>query len=494
MKSIIEPSPSIHESSTLSFSDLGLSDSLEQITKDAGFEKPSEIQTQAIPHILQKLDVIAQAQTGSGKTAAYILPAIHNLKFNGKNEVLVLVPTRELAEQVIKEVERFGRSLKVGGICVIGGKPYLRQIEMLNRGAQIVVATPGRLLDHLSSNQLKRFQPDLVVLDEADEILDMGFIEDVKKILAMIPATRQTLLFSATMPKPITELAKTEMKDPIHICLVKKEVNCHQGIDQLLYLVKENERVQALSRLLRFENPTKAVIFCRTKKDADDLSHALNDQGLKTQTLHGDMSQAERQRVMWGIKNGSLKILIATDIASRGIDIDDLTHVFNFNIPENADRYVHRIGRTGRAGRQGKALTLATVREWQSHTFFRSMQSKHLKPSTIPSKGTLEQEMNVRFLAEVNKTKVSPEIEKLCRSLVTMQEGKEGLQDTFELLCRLFSYSKGETKHHEPDHIGLTSTEIGQLTTRKPAFQKSFRNERGGRNFSDRPRKFYRQR
>lgn len=470
---------------SVGFADLGLSDQLVNATKAAGFMKPSDIQTQAIPHILAKKDVIAQAQTGSGKTAAYILPALQGLKFDGSNEVLVLVPTRELAEQVVEEIARFGKVGRVRAACVIGGKPPQQQIDALNRGAEIVVATPGRLLDHLGSKRLRRFAPTLVVLDEADEILARGFIDDIKEILRLITGPRQTLLFSATMPKPIAALAKTELTDPVHICLVKKELNCHVGIDQSLYVVREHERVSALIRLIRFENPTKSVIFCRTKRDADDLCRSLNDQGLETRTLHGDMSQAERQRVMQQIKSGELRILIATDIASRGIDIEDLSHVFNFHVPENAERYVHRIGRTGRAGRLGKALTIVTEREWQNHIFFTSTQSKHLRFATIPSRESVEAEMNSRFLDEVSKVKVQPAVIELCQKFTRTLE-------PFELLCRLYSYTKGETAILGPDKIGLSASEMSRLGSAKKTFGNKFRGERRFRSAP--PRRFSRNR
>ena len=327
---------------------------------DMGFEEPSPIQEQTIPLVLDGYDVIGQAQTGTGKTAAFGIPLVHSITDHKHIQALIMTPTRELAIQVAEEVGKIGRTSRIKALPVYGGQPIERQIRALKSGVQIVIGTPGRLIDHINRNTIKLDHIKFLVLDEADEMLDMGFVDDMEEIMRNLPAERQTLLFSATMPRPILSLTKKYMKAPKNVTVSKEELTVPL-IEQ--YYFETKDKVEGLCRLLDAEIDGKIIIFCRTKKGVDDLAIALASRGYMAEGLHGDLSQTQRDRVMKNVREGTADILIATDVAARGIDIDNITHVINFDIPQDPESYVHRIGRTGRAGNEGVAITLYTADE-----------------------------------------------------------------------------------------------------------------------------------
>ena len=348
---------------TPTFEDLGLSGALLKSIKDVGYEEPTPIQLRVIPVLLAGHDVIAQAQTGSGKTAAFGLPIIEAIDPRDRHvQAIILCPTRELAIQVAEALHKYGRHKEVETLPIYGGQAYERQFRGLQRGVQIVVGTPGRVMDHMRRGTLRLADIKFFVLDEADEMLDMGFIEDIEWILEQVPAERQTALFSATMPARIVDLAARYLRDPQRISVAGRQMTVPETT-QSYYEVPRARKVDALTRILDAETPQSTMIFCRTKHGVDELGEALMARGYAVETLHGDLSQAQRDRVMRRFRGGQADVLIATDVAARGLDIPDVSHVINYDIPESAEAYVHRIGRTGRAGKAGQAITLIGARE-----------------------------------------------------------------------------------------------------------------------------------
>ena len=349
---------------TVRFDELDLCPQIVRAVKEMGFEAATPIQARAIPVIMEGRDVIGQAQTGTGKTAAFGIPLLQKIDpKNRKLQAIVLCPTRELAVQVADEIRRlckFMHGIKV--LPIYGGQDIGKQIRSLKGGIQLIIGTPGRVMDHMRRHTLKFDQLHTIVLDEADEMLNMGFREDIETILKDVPEERQTILFSATMPQPILDITKNYQRDAQLVRVVKKELTV-QNIDQYYYEVKEKNKEEVLSRLLDMYNPRRALVFCNTKRRVDELTGALQGRGYFAEGLHGDMKQSQRDRVMNGFRNGKTEILIATDVAARGIDVDDVEAVFNYDLPQDDEFYVHRIGRTGRAGRVGKAFTFIVGKE-----------------------------------------------------------------------------------------------------------------------------------
>src|SRR5687767_1111222 len=337
-----------------------------------GYEEPTPIQREAIPLLLGGRDLLGQAATGTGKTAAFALPLIQQLtddpdRRRDKQRVraLILVPTRELAMQVAQAIHKYGRSIGARVLPIYGGQSIHQQLVVLRRGVDIVVATPGRALDHVRRKTLDLGHVRTVVLDEADEMLDMGFAEDLEAILEAAPASRQTALFSATLPPRIRSIAKRHLKDPVNIRIAGEKTQAGKlpRIRQVAYIVQRQQKAAALGRILDIENPTSSIVFCRTRTEVDELTETLNSRGYRAEAIHGGLSQEQRDRVMRRFRDGGLDLLVATDVAARGLDIGHLSHVVNFDVPAAPDAYVHRIGRTGRAGREGTAITLAEPRE-----------------------------------------------------------------------------------------------------------------------------------
>jgi ATP-dependent RNA helicase DeaD len=350
------------------FADLTLAPELCHALSGLGYEEPTPIQRAAIPPLLAGRDLVGQAATGTGKTAAFALPVLQRmLREGGRSEpfALVLVPTRELAMQVSEAMHRYGRELGARVLPIYGGQPIGRQLRALDRGADVVVATPGRALDHITRGTLKLQGLEVVVLDEADEMLDMGFAEDIEAILGNTPESRQTALFSATMPPRIGGMVRRHLRNPVRAELGREATTSADGllVRQTAYVVPRGHKPAALGRVLDLEAPTASVVFCRTRDEVDRLTETLNGRGYRAEALHGGMDQQQRERVMGRLRAGSLDLLVATDVAARGLDIEQLTHVVNYDVPSAPELYVHRIGRVGRAGREGTAITLVEPRE-----------------------------------------------------------------------------------------------------------------------------------
>ena len=375
------------------FSDLGLRDELLQSLTELGYEEPTPIQAETIPPLILGGDLLGQAATGTGKTAAFALPLLQRVKLGGSRpRALVLVPTRELATQVSEAIHKYGRHLDARVLPIYGGAPIGRQIKSLERGVDVVVATPGRAIDHLTRRTLKLQDVEVVVLDEADEMLDMGFAEDIETILDRTPPTRQTVLFSATMPPRIKRIVAKQLTNPTTISVGLRDAEPGESpqIRQTAYVVNRAHRTAALGRILDVEQPGQALVFCRTRSDVDQLAETLNGRGYRAEALHGGLSQDQRTRVLGRLRSGTADLLIATDVAARGLDIDSLTHVVNFDVPSAAEAYVHRIGRVGRAGRQGVAITLAQPREHRMLKTIERLTKQPIEIATVPTVADLK--------------------------------------------------------------------------------------------------------
>ena len=348
----------------MKFDELNIDERILRAVEDMGFEETSPIQTQAIPAVLEGIDVIGQAQTGTGKTAAYSIPMLQKINPDVKKpQAIVLCPTRELAVQVAEEIRKLAKYMSdIKVLPVYGGQEIVRQIKSLKAGVQIIVGTPGRVMDHMRRKTVKFDNINMVILDEADEMLDMGFREDMETILTETPEDRQTVMFSATMPKAIMDIARNFQKDARIIKVVRKELTV-SNIEQFYYEVRPKNKTEVLCRLIDIYNPRLSVVFCNTKRQVDELISELKGRGYFADGIHGDMKQQQRDRVMDDFRSGKVDILIATDVAARGIDVDDVDMVFNYDIPQDEEYYVHRIGRTGRAGRSGMALSFISGKE-----------------------------------------------------------------------------------------------------------------------------------
>ncbi|BBB93109.1 MAG TPA: DEAD/DEAH box helicase [Methylomusa anaerophila] len=364
------------------FGDIPLSKKTISAITQMGFEEPSPIQSKTIPLVIAGNDVLGQAQTGTGKTAAFGIPIMEKISELRQVQALVLTPTRELAIQVSEELAKIGKFKKIKTLPIYGGQAIDRQIRTLKSGVQVVIGTPGRLLDHIRRGTIKLDHVNILVLDEADEMLDMGFIEDIESILEHVPKERQTLLFSATMPTEIMALADRYMHDRVTVTISKEQLTVPL-IDQIYY--ETRDKLEGLCRVLDTEAFGRLIIFCRTKKGVDDLVASLSARGYISDGLHGDLSQAQRDRVMKRFRDGKLDILIATDVAARGLDIDQVTHVINFDIPQDPESYVHRIGRTGRAGKKGVAITFIQPREYRQLKLIEKQIKTRIIRKQLPS-------------------------------------------------------------------------------------------------------------
>ena len=372
------------------FNDLALRPELMQAVTELGYTEPTPIQAALIPVMLTGVDVIGQAQTGTGKTAAFALPILNNLEPGERHvQALVLCPTRELALQVAGAIFDYGKVQNVRVLAVYGGQPYGPQINRLSRGIDVVVGTPGRLIDLLERKVLNISQVRTVVLDEADEMLSMGFVDDIETILAKTPQDRQTALFSATLPTAIRRLADRYMHSPQSIQIKHAQVTV-AAIEQRYYLVNQGDKLAALTRLFEVETVTSALIFVRTRVGTGELANELTRRGFPAESLNGDLSQEARERTLNRFRQNQVKVLVATDLAARGLDIDDISHVFNYDLPDDPELYIHRIGRTGRAGKTGIAISLVTPREKRMQREIESLIRQPLKKSTLPT----EQDVN----------------------------------------------------------------------------------------------------
>jgi ATP-dependent RNA helicase DeaD len=367
------------------FADLTLAPELCHVLAGLGYEEPTPIQAAAIPPLLEGHDLVGQAATGTGKTAAFALPILQQiLAERGRAEplALVLVPTRELAVQVCEAMRGYGHDMGARVLAVYGGEPIGRQLGPLKRGVDVVVATPGRALDHIKRGTLTLSGLEILVLDEADEMLDMGFAEEIEAILAVTPEKRQTALFSATIPPRIDGMVRRHLRDPVRVELGRQTSASADGllVRQTAYLVPRGYKAAALGRVLDLERPTATIVFCPTRDEVDQLTESLNGRGYRAEALHGGMDQKQRDRVMARLRSGAIDLLVATDVAARGLDIDQLTHVVNYDVPSSPESYVHRIGRVGRAGREGTAITLAEPRQ---HRLVKTIERATKQPISI---------------------------------------------------------------------------------------------------------------
>ncbi|MBF0466619.1 MAG: DEAD/DEAH box helicase [Nitrospirae bacterium] len=463
----------MEETAIGNFEQFGLRPEILKGVYEAGFKVPSPIQEQAIPIILSGKDIIARAQTGTGKTAAFGLPAMHAVKHTGSVEVLVMLPTRELASQVSDELYRLGQYFNIRTAAVYGGQSIGRQVDLINRGAQVVAATPGRLLDHLRSNRLKKFAPSIVVLDEADEMLDMGFIEDIESIFEFLPKKRQTMLFSATMPRQIQALARNILTEPVTVDVTPKNLATAADVIHRYYVIGEKEREEALVRLIDTEAPSKSLIFCRTKKETEMLSNTLVSRGYLTRALHGDMEQNQRNEVLAAFRRGQTYILIATDVAARGLDITDVSHVFNYHIPFEPGSYVHRIGRTGRAGKKGIAITLVTPLEFKELKRIMDFSGAPIMCEEIPTISQAKKQYYIDFAKKLMDEEIHEDAVEVFQSLTEDM-------DATQIACKAISMLLEKKQVAGPNRIGLSTREVADLLQRfrkqKAAFsQKTYK-------------------
>ena len=388
----------------LKFEEMNLSYDIVRAVKDMGFEEATPIQSQAISVIMEGKDIIGQSQTGTGKTAAFGLPCLEMLDPDNKGlQALILCPTRELAIQVSEEFRKFLKykeNIKV--LPIYGGQPIDRQITALKKGVQVIIGTPGRVMDHMRRHTIKMNSVKYVVLDEADEMLDMGFRDDIETIMIKVPEERQTVMFSATMSQDILDLSRRYMTNPEYIKITRKELTV-PSIEQAYFDVKEKTKPDALCRIIDMYNPKLSIVFCNTKKRVDEVVEQLQGRGYFAEALHGDLKQPQRDKVMQKFRNGTIEILVATDVAARGIDVDDVDIVFNYDVPQDDEYYVHRIGRTGRAGRSGKAFTFCVGKEiYKLRDIMRYTKTKIIQKK-LPTLSDIEEIKTANFLERVKE-------------------------------------------------------------------------------------------
>lgn len=392
------------------FKDLGLSEKTLSALEQRGYEIPTEIQALAIPLGLEKVDFIGQSQTGTGKTMAFTIPIVEQINTeHNKIQALILCPTRELAVQVSNEINLLCKKIEIKSLAVYGGESIERQIKDLKKGVQIVVGTPGRILDHIRRRTIKLDNVAFAVLDEADEMLDMGFIEDIENILSMTKEDRQTMLFSATMPDEIKKLSAKYLKNPQIIRASAKQVTVDR-IEQYYIKVRNVDKPEVLSRIIKLENARKTMVFCNTKKMVDDLTYEMQSRGYGVEGLHGDMKQQKRDQVMKMFKKGNVDILIATDVAARGLDISDVDIVFNYDLPLDEEQYVHRIGRTGRAGRSGKSYSFVFGREIERLRRIENYAKTEIAEKKIPNYKDIKEKIVQKYIMDVNSRPIPEDI------------------------------------------------------------------------------------
>ena len=429
------------------FAALGLRPELLKALDNLGYEEPTPIQRETIPFLMAGKDLLGQAATGTGKTAAFALPAVQLIEGRAANKAiaLVLVPTRELAMQVSEAFFRYGKDLGAKCVPVYGGQPIFRQLQALDRGVHIVVGTPGRIIDHIGRGSLNLDGIKMVVLDEADEMLDMGFADDIESILEGIPHAHQTVLFSATMPPRINSIAKRYQTDPVRINVVRGDTKASAGkVRQSAYVVQRNHKPAALGRILDIESPGGALVFCRTRHEVDSLTETMNARGYRAEALHGGMDQAQRDRVMSRLRDGTAELLVATDVAARGLDVDTLTHVVNYDVPSAPESYVHRIGRVGRAGREGVAITLAEPREQRLLQNIERLTKQAITIVKVPSVADLRAAQLEQTVSAIRESMASEDLDAFWPVLNALS-GEANPQQIALAAIRLFHEMAGNT-------------------------------------------------
>lgn len=423
----------------ITFEEMGLSQPVIRALAKMGFEGATAIQEQAIPPAMAGRDIIGQAQTGTGKTAAFGIPLVEKIERSDTAvKGLIVTPTRELAVQVAEEINTIGQVKGIRALPIYGGQDINRQIRSLKNRPQVIVGTPGRLMDHMRRKTLRLEQVSFAVLDEADEMLNMGFIEDIETILQEVPAERQTLLFSATMPGPVQELARRFMRDPEFIKIKSKEVTL-PNTDQHFIELHERQKFDVLCRLLDVQGPALAIVFGRTKRRVDELSEALKKRGYSAEGIHGDLTQAKRDSVMRNFKHGNSEILVATDVAARGLDISGVSHVYNFDIPQDPESYVHRIGRTGRLGKAGAAVTLVTPREIYQLRLIEIATKRKILRHPIPTLNEAleeQQRLTVEKLLRVVEQKEMHQYQELAQTLLEEHDSATLLAAALKVLTK----------------------------------------------------------
>ena len=452
------------------FTELGLDPALVRALETLGYEEPTPIQSATIPALLAGRDVLGQAATGTGKTAAFALPLLHRIGRSALEKrvvrALILVPTRELAMQVAEAVHRYGRALDVRVLPIYGGQSIAQQLRALQRGVDVVVATPGRALDHVRRGTLAFDAVETVVLDEADEMLDMGFADELEAVLAAVPAQRQTALFSATMPRRILDIAKRHLRDPARVTIAAETVAKGEAprVREVAYLVQRRHKAAALARVLDMEDATATIVFCRTRLEVDELTQTLGARGYGAEALHGGLSQEQRDRVLRRFRSGASDILVATDVAARGLDIDLVSHVVNFDVPSSPDAYVHRIGRTGRAGREGVAITLAEARE---HRLLRNIEQhskRKIAMETVPTVHDLRERRLELTRTALEETLDDGALESY-RSVVESLAGEHDLIDIAAAAVKLADRARDGDAQSEQD-IPSASPPLPALRTK----------------------------
>lgn len=469
---------------TTEFTSLNLRDEIMQAITELGYSTPTPIQASMIPIMLTGADVIGQAQTGTGKTAAFALPILQNFQKQKNPQALVLAPTRELAMQVANSMNEYGKHLHVRVLAVYGGQPYGPQIGSLKRGVDIVVGTPGRLNDLLERKVLVLSDIKTVVLDEADEMLNMGFVEEVEKILATTPTERQTALFSATMPARIRKLADRFMRDPQTVA-VKRSALTASAIEQRYYLVHESDKTNALTRLFEIEPIKSALIFARTRAETASLANELVVRGIPAEAIHGDLDQNARERVLGRFRANQLKVLVATDVAARGLDIEDISHVFNFHLPDDAEVYVHRIGRTGRAGKTGVAITLLAPRERRRLREVEALTKQPVTQMTLPTVGDIHRHRENQV---VETMKVWLGRGRFKRELEMVQELITAGHDPLNIAAAAMKIARADEKQRPIAEIGEVRDERKRKEERGGRSERFGRREESGRGGNSRRR------
>ncbi len=464
---------------TIKFSELALSNELQEAIAEMGFDEATPIQAEAIPHILEGKDIIGQAQTGTGKTAAFGIPLIDRLDAHDRSiQALVMCPTRELAVQVANEFKKLLKYKKgIHCIPVYGGESIERQISALKRGVQVVIGTPGRVLDHMDRGTISFDDVKMVVLDEADEMLNMGFREDIESILSEMPEEKQTIFFSATMPKPILDMTKRYQHSPVMVKITRTELT-NTLIEQEYFDVKNDFKVTMMTNLIEAHNLQLMLVFCNTKRGVDEVVEELNLQGYKAEALHGDLKQAQRNNVMGKFRKGLVNILVATDVAARGIDVDNVDGVFNYDVPLDVEYYVHRIGRTGRAGKSGKAFTFVTGRReyMRIQDIERYAKIKIVKGQAPSSKQLFELKQN-KLLAQLQTLAESTDLSLYQNILESYLEQGHSLENIAAALLRLtIGEMKKEEKHSDREE---RQDRYGEKRERRE--RSSGRNEYGDR-------------
>ena len=441
------------------FEQLGLGPALVEALSGLGYEEPTPIQRAALPPLLAGKDLLGIAATGTGKTAAFSLPLLQNLTTPGKlapfsTSALVLVPTRELAMQVAEAIHRYGQKLGVTVLPLYGGQPIAQQLRVLKRGVDVIVATPGRALDHLKRQSLLLDSVRTVVLDEADEMLDMGFAEDLEAILDATPEKHQTALFSATLPPRIASIAERHLHAPVHVRIAKEKLAPGTGprVRQTAYIVPRAFKAATLGRVLDVEAPTAAIVFCRTRTEVDELTVSLNGRGWRAQALHGGMDQAQRDRVLKQFKTHAVELLIATDVAARGLDIEKLSHVVNYDVPNAPEAYVHRIGRTGRAGREGVAITLAEPREHRLLRNIEKLTGQRIEIATVPTVADLRARRLELVRASLREALVAGELDSY-RTVVESLSSEFDLVDVAAAAVKLIHDAQVEGQDEADEEI-----------------------------------------